>query len=150
MSIGGGHVPGKTTLQLLSADLWRYSGPKISPRLRSQWKKDTQELAGHLESHLHIQNRVATKSNSQNGCPVKREDFILPATQVKGVCLGMKMPHQSLPDLVPHGERGNLQEVLKSLFSQNRCVLRVGPRSDQLWEESGPSVLATELLAPYI
>ena len=90
---------------------------------------------------------MATEPNAQNGHPVKRKDRILPATEVKDACLDMKPPHQSLPDLVPHGERGNLQEVLKSLLSKKRNVPRMGPRSEQYPEESGPGKLVNMKLA---
>ena len=91
---------------------------------------------------------MATKSTTQDGCPVKKEDRILPTTQVKGACLGMKPPLQSLRNPVPHGERGNLQEVLKSLLSKKRGVPQMGPRSKLYPEESGPGALTTEPLAP--
>ena len=84
---------------------------------------------------------MATKPDAQNGSPVKRKDRILPVTQVKDACLNMKPPHQSLPDPMPHGERGNPQEVLKSLLSQKRSVPRMGPKSEQYPEESGQGKL---------
>ena len=130
MNVGGCHVLGNTTLQPLSLDLWQYSGLEISPRLHSQWKRNAQELASHIEAHLIGQNRVPTKSDTQNGRPIKREYHILPTTQIKGACLGMKPSHKSLPDPMPHGEQGNPQEVLKSLLSQKRGVSQVVPRSE--------------------
>ena len=90
---------------------------------------------------------MATEPNAQNGHPVKRKDRILLATQVKDAYLNMKPPHQSLPDPVPHGERGNPQEVLKSLLSKKRSVPRMGPRSKQYPEEGGPSKLVNMKLA---
>jgi len=117
MSVNGGLAPGNTTLQLLSTDLWQCGGPEISPCLCSQQKKDAQEITSHFKTHLLSRNLVATELDTQNGHLVKREDRILPTTQVKGAYLGMKPLHQSLPDLVPQGERGNPQEVLKSLLS---------------------------------
>ena len=74
---------------------------------------------------------MATKFNTQDGYLVKMEDRILPATQVKGACLNMKPSYQSLRNPMPHNERGNPQEVLKSLLSQKRDVLWMGPLSKQ-------------------
>ena len=91
---------------------------------------------------------MAIKSDAQNGRPVKREDIILPATQMEGVCLDVKSSHQSLRNPVPHGEWGDPQEVLKSLLFQRRVVLRMGPRSKQCSEEGGPGTPATEPLIP--
>ena len=147
MSVDKGHVPRNTTLQPLSTDLWRCSGPEISPRLYSQRKRDAQEIASHVKTHLLGRNLMATELNAQNGRPIKRKDTILPATQVKDACLGMKPPHQSLPNLVPHSEQGNPQEVLKSLLSQKRGVSQMGPRSKQYLEESGPGKLVNMKLA---
>ena len=143
----GGHVPGNTTLQPLSTDLWQCNGPEISPRLCSQRKRDAQEIASHVKTHLLGWNPVAIELDAQNGCPVKRKDRILPTTQVKDACLDMKPSHQSLLDLVPHGERGNPQEVLKSLLSQKCGVPQIGPRSEQYLEESGPGKLVNMKLA---
>ena len=64
MNVGGCHILGNTTLQPLSAELWRCSGLDLSPRLRSQWKKDDQELASHIEAHLIGRNRETTKSDT--------------------------------------------------------------------------------------
>ena len=91
---------------------------------------------------------MATKLDTQNGPLVKKEDRILPATQVKGACLGMKPPYQSLPDPVPHGERGNPQEVLISLLSQKCSVSQMGPGNEQYPEENGPGSSTTEPLTP--
>ena len=54
-----------------------------------------------------------------NRCPIKREDRVLLTAKVKGAHLGMKLPHQSLLNLVPHGVRGDPQEIFKSLLSQH-------------------------------
>ena len=91
---------------------------------------------------------MATKSNTQDGCPVKKEDHILPITQVEGACLGMKPPLQSLRNPVPHGEWGNLQEVLKSLLPEKCNILQLGPRSEQQPKEDRPGAPTTELVAP--
>ena len=64
MNVDGCHILRNATLQPLSTDLWRCNGPEISPHVRSQWKRDAQELASHLEAHLLSQNREATKSNT--------------------------------------------------------------------------------------
>ena len=48
----------------LSTDLWRCNGPEISPHVCSQWKRDAQELASHLEAPLLSRNQEATKSNT--------------------------------------------------------------------------------------
>ena len=61
------------------------------------------ELTSHLEAHGISQNWVSTKSNAQDGHLVKRENHILPTTQMKGACLSMKPPHQSLPNPMPYG-----------------------------------------------
>ena len=63
---------------------------------------DAQELAGHLKVHLIGRNREATKFDTQDGCPIKREDHVLPTIQVKGARLGMKLLHQSLTNPMPH------------------------------------------------
>ena len=118
MSVDGGHIPRNTTLQPLSTDLWWYNRPEISPRLYSQWKRDAQELVSHVKTHLLSQNLVATKSNTRDGYSVKREDRILPATQVKGACLSMKPPHQILRNPMPHGEWGIRRK------SSNPCSLK--------------------------
>ena len=49
---------------------------------------------------------------------------------------------------MPHGEWGNLQEVLKPLLSQKRGVPQMGPRSEQRPKESGLGAPTTELVAP--
>ena len=90
---------------------------------------------------------MAIELDAQNDHPVKRKDRILPATQVKDACLGMKPSHQSPPDPVPHGEWGNPQEVFKSLLSQKCGVPRIGPRSEQYPAESGPGKLVNMKLA---
>lgn len=148
MSIGRGLIPGNTTLQPLNTDLWRCGGPKIPPRLSSQWERDAQEIASHLEGHLIRRNLMATKSDIQNACPVNKEDHVLPTTHVKGVCLSMKPPHRSLRNPMPHGEQGDSQEVLKSLLSKKRGIPRMGPRSEQCLEESGPSAPTSKPLTP--
>ena len=68
------------------------------------------------QAHIINQNWVSTKSDAQDGHPIKRENGILPTTQMKGACLSMKLPHQSLLDLVPHGIRRDPQEILESLL----------------------------------
>ena len=55
---------GNTTLQPLNANLWQHSGPEISSRVCSQWKRDAQELASHIEAHVIDWNRVSTKSDT--------------------------------------------------------------------------------------
>ena len=67
---------------------------------------------------------------------------------MEGASLNMKPPHQSLPNLVPHGERGNLQEIPKSLLSQKLGVPLMGPKSKHQPEKSGPSTPTTELVNP--
>ena len=91
---------------------------------------------------------MATEPDTQNGRSVKRDDGILPATQMEGACLGVNPLHQSPRNPMPLGERGGPQEIHKSLLSQKRGVSRMGPRSEQCPEESGPDVLAKEPLAP--
>ena len=71
MSVDKGHVPGNTTLQPLSTDLWRCSGPEISPRFYSQRKRDAQEIASHVKTHLLGRNLMATELNAQNGRPIR-------------------------------------------------------------------------------
>ena len=66
---------------------------------------------------------------------------------MEGAHLSMKPSHQSLPELVPHGIRGNLQEILKSLHSKKIGVLLVGPRRKHQLEKSGPGTLTTDLIA---
>jgi len=105
--VGRCHTPMNASLQPLSMDLWRRSGPKISSRVHSQWERYVQKLASHLKAHLIGRNREATKSDTQDGYPIKREDRILPTAQVKGTRLDMKPSHQSLPNLMPYGVRGN-------------------------------------------
>lgn len=61
------------------------------------------KLTGHFKAHLICRNWEATKSYTQDGSLIKREDCILPITQVKGTHLDMKPPHQSLLDPMPHG-----------------------------------------------
>ena len=75
---------------------------KISSRVRSQWERDAQKLASHPKAHLIGWNWEATKSDTQDGCPIKREDCILPTAQVKSAHLGMKLLHKSLPDPMPY------------------------------------------------
>lgn len=93
MSVGGGLALGNTTLQPFGTDLWRRSALEILPHLNSQRKRDTQEIASHLKGHLIRWNPMATKSDAQNGNPVNRKDIILPATQMEGACLGVKLSH---------------------------------------------------------
>lgn len=50
----------------------------------------------------------------------KRENRILITTQMKGAYLGMKLPHQSLPN--PHGIRRDPQKILESLLYQEICI----------------------------
>ena len=73
-----------------------------------------------------------------NRCPIKREDRVLPIAQVKSAYLSMKLPPQSLPDLVLHGVRGDPQEILKSLLSQKLSISLVGPRRKQQPKKGGP------------
>ena len=67
---------------------------------------------------------------------------------MEGACLSMKSSHQGLPNPMPHGEWGNPYEVLKSLLSQKRGIQRMGLKSEQYPEESGPRTPTTEPLAP--
>jgi len=60
----------------------------------------------------------------------------------------MKPLLQSLRNPVPHGERGNLQEVLKSLLSKKCSILQLGPRSEQQPKEDRPGASTMELVAP--
>ena len=146
MNIDRCHTLGNATLQPLSTNLGRCSGHEISSRVRNQWKRDAQKLAGHLKAHLISQNLEATKSNAQDGCPIKRDDCILPIAQVKGAHLGMKLPHQSLPDPMPRGVRGDLQETLKSLLSQKLGISLVGPNSKQQPKKGKPSTPTPNLV----
>ena len=146
MNIGRCHTLGNATLQPFSTNLWRCSGPEISFRVRSHWKKDAQELTGHLKARLIGWNQEATKFDTQDGYPIKKEDRVLPTTQVKGTYLGMKLPHQNLPDLVPHGVRGDPQEILKSLLSQKLGIPLVGPWRKQQSKKGGPSTPTSYLV----
>ena len=138
MNIGRCHTLGNATLQPFSTNLWRCSGPEISFRVRSHWKKDAQELTGHLKARLIGWNQEATKFDTQDGYPIKREDRVLPIAQVKSAYLSMKLPPQSLPDLVLHSVRGDPQEILKSLLSQKLSISLVGPRRKQQPKKGGP------------
>ena len=60
----------------------------------------------------------------------------------------MKLPYQSLPDPVPHGEWGDLQEILNSLFSQKLSIPLVGPQSKQQSKKGGPSTPTSYLVVP--
>ena len=107
MNVSRCHTLRNATLQPLNADLWRRSRPKISSHVYSQWKRDAQELVGHLKAHLIDWDQEATKSDTQDGCPIKREDCVLSKAQVKGARLDMKPLHQSHPYPMLHGVRGN-------------------------------------------
>ena len=76
---------------------------------------------------------MATESDAPNGHPIKREDIILPTTQMEGACLSVKLSHQSLHNPMPHGEWGDPQKVLKS----KQCL-----------EKGGLGASAMEPLAP--
>ena len=93
MSVSGGLALGNTVLQPLSTDLWWFGGPKILPRLDSQWNKNAQEIVSHVKTYLLDRNLVATKLDTQNDYPIKKEDSIISVTQMEGASLGMKPPH---------------------------------------------------------
>ena len=103
MNVSQHYTPKDTTLQPLNTDLWRRCRPKICSRVRCKWERDAQELTCHLKACVINRNRVSTESNAQDGRPVKRENCILHATQLKGAYLSMKPPHQSLLNPMPYG-----------------------------------------------
>ena len=51
---------------------------------------------------------------------------------------------------MPHGVNGDPQEILKSLLSQELCVVPMGPRSKQQPKKSGPSTPNPDLVSPCI
>ena len=101
---------------------------------RQIWMLVNATLQGMLlcNHSVHIcgisQNRVSTESNAQDGRLVKRENRILPTTQMKSACLGMKSPHQSLPNPLPHGIWRDPQKILEPLLSQEIRIAPVGLR----------------------
>jgi len=67
---------------------------------------------------------------------------------MKGAYLGMKPPHQSLPNPVPHGILRDPQKILKSLLSQEIRIALVGFKVRQPPKESRPSTPTINFFGP--
>lgn len=128
-----------------SVVMWK---AKVCSSVPSQWETDAKSSQAisklmssvgigcppNLMSKMAVQSKGRTAYSSQ--------------PQMKGVCFGMKLPHQSLLNPMPHGVQGDLQKVLEPLLSYEIYIALVGPRIRQQPKKSGPSTSTQDLIRP--